>query len=616
MTYNYGTPEALGEPTSVTDPLNRTTSFAYNAYGYLTSVMDALGNVTSMEYNDAGQLTKTTYPITNQTGSGQAYTKNTYLYVGGPCNKTQLYREDGTLEREVNRTAGAEDETKSVTGSVVKTAAVYDNQYRVSNLQDGNMHGTGSTFDSVGNLSKLSFPKSAGAFDTVTPAFDPDHNLMSMIDGKSRTTTVNRVSNDSSVTSVGYSDGTTPNVNYIYDGYNRVTTVTTTTVSQTFAYDDNDLVTSVITTFPGVPAQTTTFAYNPDGSRATMVIPSGTYAYTYDNAGELRKVQTPWNTSIYNEYYDNGWLIRQRTSLIEGDRVYNARGQLISLANYNFRNTANTTSFFSGMRYDGLGNRTSVYWDINSVIYDDTAGAKRFSTRISGAINYTYDDKSRLVSETDNRLAFGTGGNNYYYIGNLLNASTTNANNYVSDAANNLTTIRSVGSQGYNEDNQITNASVTYDGDGSPINYPVNTAGTLQTLVHDQEDRMTSIPSAFTMGYYPDGRRAWKQIGSTRYYYLYDGDSVVYEMSSTGVATNLFGYGAGGLSQRKVGMTGTLYFYTFDPSGNVVQRHTVGSTLADFTTIYDGFGQQLGCISSISGTQAATGEKTGFAGGS
>ena len=166
-------------------------------------------------------------------------------------------------------------------------------------------------------------------------------------------------------------------------------------------------------------------------------------------------------------------------------------------------------------------------------------------------------------------------------------------------------------------------SSVIYDGDGSPINYPVNTTGTLQTLVHDQEDRMTNIPSAFTMGYYPDGRRAWKMTGGVKYYYVYDGDSVLYELNGSGTATNLFGYGAAGLSQRRVPSTSTTYHYSFDPSGNVVQRHQAttvnisgGPLLADFTTIYDGFGQQLGSIASNTGAQsgAAGSEMIGFAG--
>ena len=127
---------------------------------------------------------------------------------------------------------------------------------------------------------------------------------------------------------------------------------------------------------------------------------------------------------------------------------------------------------------------------------------------------------------------------------------------------------------------------------------------------------MTNIPNAFSMGYYPDGRRAWKLTGGVKYYYVYDGDTLVYEMNSSGVATNLFGYGAAGLAQRRVPSISVTYHYSFDPSGNVVQRHTTGTTLADFTTLYDGFGQQLGCISPNSGAQAsaAGNEMIGFAG--
>ncbi len=109
--------------------------------------------------------------------------------------------------------------------------------------------------------------------------------------------------------------------------------------------------------------------------------------------------------------------------------------------------------------------------------------------------------------------------------------------------------------------------------------------------------------------------------GGVKYYYVYDGDTLVYEMNGSGVATNLFGYGAGGLAQRRAG--NFTYNYSFDPSGNVVQRHQAttnnyagGPLLADFTTLYDGFGQQLGSIAANTGGQAAAagGEMIGFAG--
>ena len=55
----------------------------------------------------------------------------------------------------------------------------------------------------------------------------------------------------------------------------------------------------------------------------------------------------------------------------------------------------------------------------------------------------------------------------------------------------------------------------------------------------------------------------------------------------------------------------------FGPFGNVVQRHQGGGfLLADFTTVYDGFGQQLGSIASVTGLQAsaAGSEMIGFGG--
>ncbi len=58
--------------------------------------------------------------------------------------------------------------------------------------------------------------------------------------------------------------------------------------------------------------------------------------------------------------------------------------------------------------------------------------------------------------------------------------------------------------------------------------------------------------------------------------------------------------------------------YTFDPSGNLVQRHSASTsstaTVADFTCLYDAFGQQLGCVDRNSGTQATDQDTVGFSG--
>ena len=118
------------------------------------------------------------------------------------------------------------------------------------------------------------------------------------------------------------------------------------------------------------------------------------------------------------------------------------------------------------------------------------------------------------------------------------------------------------------------------------------------TLAFDQESRATSY-SSFTAKYYPDGMRASKTSGGATFYYLYDGSTVLCEINSAGNATNVFAYGAYGLAERYEAQNLITRAYSYDPSGNVVQRHTVksGFPVADFTTAYDGYGQQLGCIS-------------------
>jgi RHS repeat-associated protein len=79
-----------------------------------------------------------------------------------------------------------------------------------------------------------------------------------------------------------------------------------------------------------------------------------------------------------------------------------------------------------------------------------------------------------------------------------------------------------------------------------------------------------------------------------------------------------YGFGAAGLVQRFVPATGVTYGYTFDPSGNVVQRsssiHLAESIYADFTTFYDAFGGQLHQIDVTTSTSFQSPDAVGFGG--
>ncbi len=93
---------------------------------------------------------------------------------------------------------------------------------------------------------------------------------------------------------------------------------------------------------------------------------------------------------------------------------------------------------------------------------------------------------------------------------------------------------------------------------------------------------------------------------------------MIAEVDSTGKATNLFAYGAAGLAQRRAVQTPQTYSYTFDPSGNLVQRHSASTsstaTVAEFTCAYDAFGQQLGCLSVNQGMTFTSQDRVGFGG--
>lgn len=104
--------------------------------------------------------------------------------------------------------------------------------------------------------------------------------------------------------------------------------------------------------------------------------------------------------------------------------------------------------------------------------------------------------------------------------------------------------------------------------------------------------------------------RAWKDNGTTRTYYLYDGNAPTVEMDASGNVTAINTFGVAGLISRHNGTasTGSTTYYMFDERGNVSERlDGSGSTVSvDMYTAYGtryttdttgdpfGFGAQAG----------------------
>jgi YD repeat-containing protein len=619
--YHYtdnGKSEALNEPTSVTDPLGagHTTYYGWDTGGHLISVTDAQGNTTQFSYNVADQLMTVTYPKT--VGPNSAYTLTHYLYPGGPVQNVQLFDESGTLIREVDRTGGKEDELTKLAGSVPTVSSIYDSLYRGSQFADGKNNLSTQSYDGVSNPTLFTWPDylSQTFFDSQrATTFDADGNPETTFDGRNLETDLAYQDPESLLTGVSYPNQNYPGVSYIYDAYGRVQQRTDAASQEIYAYDDLDVVQSVTTTYlsstgTALFTREVSYTYNNDGSRATMKLDNqaGNYQYTYDAAGRLSQIQFPWyvtdqngnhNLNVVYNYLFNNWLSGQTSYyntldqngkpltvyLVYSTYVYNARGQLLTLANSTGPAGLST---FQTMKYDGAGNRLSMNVSI-PIVYKQLGNfTSPYAAGLSGTVSWTYDAQDHLTQE-NNQLSTQSGGSTDQY-------AVPYVNNYVSDAAENLTTFRNA-TIGYNIDNQL--STVTYDGEGNPTAYPVFGSGT-RTTTFDPEDRMTFLTGFFHSGYFADGRRAWRQSGSNpATYYLYDGATLLAELDPSGTVQTTYGTGAAGLVQRWIpGQNGGVtYGYTFDPSGNVVQRtSTTGlaaGRVADFTTYYDAYGAQL-----------------------
>ena len=604
-TFGYGSAPALGQPLTVTDNLGEVTHLRYDAQGNATAVIDALGNETDMTYTIANEMLATSLPATGQTGSGHAGSQVAYSYTQpaananaqwpaaalqyGPARMTTQYDESSNAIRQVVSRYDYEGHLLGVTGSTEPVSYSYDALYRLSMLTDGGNHSTSYFYNAAGYLQQVVYPGaqatppltplSAGTPDTVTfgspdnataPGYDPDGNLLSRVDGRGQATTYTYADPESLLTQITYPSGTISNVTLGYDAYGRRHTMTDGTGSQTYAYDDNDDLTSKNVTWMGLSGKTISYAYNPDGSRQTMTADGRAFAYAYDGVGRMSSLTNDNSEATHYTYLANGWL--QTKTLANGvvtTFTRDVQGRLRDLANKN--GSGATLSDFAVPAtggYDGVGNRLSV-----------TASLPGVPASYSGTTSYQYDygqsaspqmNRSQLTGETSTR-----------------NSGYTNAFGYdggTSGGPGNPTSFKGT-TNTFNSDNQVTGMGFGYDGNGSPNTYKS------AALTFDPEQRMTADGAGSqTDGYSGDGLRAWKQSGSTKSYFLYDGTQPVSEYGSSGtlLATNT--YGADGLVSRHTSATA---FYLFDERGNVAQRtSSTGAVLG--SELYDAYGTRTG----------------------
>lgn len=345
--------DANGRPRATTDPNGVVTSLTYNFRGQITSRV-TLGQTTTYSYDKVGQLTKVQEPsgavlsygydaahrltsVSDRFGNRTVYT----LDAAGNRIKEETFDPSGTSARTHKRVYDGLDRLYREIGAANQTSTFsYDANDNVVGKTDPNGNATTfaydamnrltqttepedaartlRTYDSLGRLSSvtdprnlvtrytynwLDLPERITSPDTraTTKTYDAAGNMLTSTDALGQTTTyaydkLNRLTKST------YADGSI--ATRVYDqgayGIGRLTSVTDSTGTTSFAYDAFGHVVQKMQTIGAVSLTTKWFYHATNGRLIGHTYPSGfKLLYSHDAAGRVSAItlQRPNGTS-------------------------------------------------------------------------------------------------------------------------------------------------------------------------------------------------------------------------------------------------------------------------------------------------------------------------------
>lgn len=445
------TDDGAGNPTQITDALNRKTTAAWTRVGDQTNltplasvtrpgvekptrydeftpsgkartVQDALDHVTKREYDAAGLLTKTTDALQNSTSIA-------YDAHGRPIQVTDAL------------------------GQVTKTA--YDKLGRVISETNARGYVTRYTYDANGNV--LTITDAAGGVTTHT--YDNSDNLISTKDPRGAITS------------------------YEYDALNRkiVERYTVNGVGRVrkFEYDAMGRLAKVI----NEKGHATTTRFDARGLTLQEINPlSQTIAYTYDKNGNVLTVTDAEGRTITYQYDKLDRKTKMTDALGNFEQyTYNAQGLLASKRDLRGKTTR--------YEYDALGRMTKVTdpdGAVTTATYDANGNLTSTTDRKNQPTVYTYDALNRLIQQTD---AMGRSWTMTYDKNGNLRTRTTPAGQKTIYTYDKLDRVASVS---YPDGSTV---SYTYDPNGNRLS--MTDANGTTSYAYDEQNRLTSVTDAF-----------------------------------------------------------------------------------------------------------------------
>lgn len=318
--YTY---DSVGRLITTLDPLQKSTSFAYDANGNRTSMTDAEGVTTKYEYDAFNRLS--------------AVIEN-YYPAGQPDHETNVRTEYG-YDEDGNRTS-ITDANGHVSGLRYNGLNLLDVQWDALEVW-----WAWYEYDSAGNMTRTGEPNE-NSF-VISYEYD-DANRM---------------------TSIQYADPATPDVSFSYDAIGRRTSMSDGLGTTTWDYNNRGLPNSITDPF----AASVSYEYDEAGNRTSLTYPDSSVvnyeyndvnrltkviaaqqsvaSYQYDATGRLKMVQRPNGVSTLYNYYDNGWL---------QDITHSTEDTTLASYQYQYDNVGNRTQAVETMKTGVAGPTVQV----------------------------------------------------------------------------------------------------------------------------------------------------------------------------------------------------------------------------------------------------------------
>ncbi len=462
----------------------------------------------------------------------------------------------------------------------------YDEQgNRISQI-DANGHATSFEYDQLGRQTKRNLP--GGATETFT--YDAIGNRRTRTDFNG-VTTIYTYDVSSRLLSRNYPDGTL--VTFTYTPTGRRASVTDARGTTTYAYDHRDRL--KLLTYPdgrllsydydsqgnrrsltaqiGSVTRTTGYGYDALNRLETVTDPDGRiYTYTYDSNGNRASLSYPNGiTTTYS--YDALNRLANLASKTRDGSVIQSYTYLLGPAGNRLRvdeqdGTSRSYSYDDLYRLNDehvTRNGSTVFR--NSFVYDPVGNrisqAKAQGINPAVSINYTYDDRDRLIQEGD--ISYDSDNN-----GNQRSKSGAAGATYTWDYENRLTRLA------------LTNGTIVehvYDADGNRIKTSVRSG----TGIHETEylvdpqwqigtnERAESLSQAVLVVDSVSGVESYVRgnelLGvirsSTLRFYLTEGDSTVrFLTDESGAVTDRYQFEVFGSLRQHVGSDPNLFLFT------------------------------------------------------